>query len=276
MINVVASGLLAFVFAAAVAATSDPSESTLYADQGDNVTLKCLGYSGGAGGVFWNYHRRIRVEADDGSEDDDGRRPLPSPSSPSAPAAQRIAPQANGDLAIYGVRPEDAKTYSCQDMESNESIHTVSLTVRTVPPAVANLSVLAHSVFALVTWAGISSSSEGGLHPVTGYVLGYRRDKSRLTDLDEELESEKENSTYEWSYVRDIGPASTSRAVYGLVPNSTYYFRLCAVNRLGPGKNVTVMAETTYDPAEVEGARDLEEADESPSPLKYVLSVNAL
>ena len=147
-------------------------------------------------------------------------------------------------------------------MESNESIHTVFLVVRTVPPAVANLTVMPHSVFALVTWTPVVD--DGG-YPVDGYVLGYRRDRSRLeTDLFDpriphgHAEIQREAASYEWSYIRSIAPSATSRAVYGLVPNSTYYFRLCAVNRLGMGRNVSVIAKTLFDESEVEAAHDLD------------------
>ena len=142
-------------------------------------------------------------------------------------------------------------------MESNESIHTVFLVVRTVPPAVANLTVIPHSVFALVTWSPVAD--DGG-YPVEGYVLGYRRDRSSLeTDafdprIPHSQESQREAGSYKWSYVRDIAPSATSKAIYGLVPNSTYYFRLCAVNRLGMGGNVSVMAKTLFDESEVEAA----------------------
>jgi hypothetical protein len=180
--------------------------------------------------------------------------------------SRRIQPQTNGDLVIYGIKPDDSKSYTCQDMESNESIHTVFLVVRMVPPAVANLSVIAHSVFALVTWG--AAVDDGG-YPLNRYVLGYRRDKSRLNDDDQALESaKKENSTYAWTYLSDIGPAATSKAVYGLVPNSTYYFRLCAVNRLGNGKNVSVMAETKYEAAEVDAAKEELAQGNEPTYLK--------
>ena len=171
-------------------------------------------------------------------------------------------PQPNGDLLIYGLVPEDSKPYTCQDMESNESIHTVFLVVRTVPPAVPNLTVIPHSVFALLTWSPVAD--DGG-HPVDGYVLAYRRDSNRLeTDpFDPRIpphstaEIQGEATSNEWSYIRDIAQNATSKAVYGLVPNSTYYFRLCAVNRLGMGRNVSLTAKTLFDESEVEAAHDL-------------------
>ena len=36
----------------------------------------------------------------------------------------------DGNLSIVGVVPEDSKVYTCQDTESNQSIHTVLVQVR--------------------------------------------------------------------------------------------------------------------------------------------------
>ena len=102
---------------------------TEYADQGSNVSLHCVGHKGSSG-VLWTHHRR-------GSDD--------VPLSLSSSSSRRVLPQPNGDLLIHGLLPEDSKPYTCQDMESNESIHTVFLVVRTAPPAVANLTVIPHS-----------------------------------------------------------------------------------------------------------------------------------
>ena len=147
-------------------------------------------------------------------------------------------------------------------MESNESIHTVFLVVRTVPPAVANLTVIPHSVFALVTWSPVADDADGG-YPVDRYVLGYKRDsgESEAGRLDPRISHSSAETLREaadqWSYVRNIAPSATSKAVYGLVPNSTYYFRLCAVNRLGMGENASVAVRTLFDESEVEAAHDL-------------------
>ena len=52
----------------------------------------------------------------------------------------------------------------------------------------------------------------------------------------------------------NISPNATSKSVYNLRPNSTYYFRLFAVNKLGNGTNETVMAETKYSVEEINEA----------------------
>jgi hypothetical protein len=52
----------------------------------------------------------------------------------------------------------------------------------------------------------------------------------------------------------EISPNATSKSVYNLRPNSTYSFRLFAVNKLGNGKNETVTAETKYSVEEINEA----------------------
>ena len=57
--------------------------------------------------------------------------------------------------------------------------------------------------------------------------------------------------------VDDIGGDATSKTVYNLRPNSSYSFSLCAVNELGDGLNLTLVADTLYSRDEVEQARRL-------------------
>ena len=40
-----------------------------------------------------------------------------------------------------------------------------------------------------------------------------------------------------WHTISDLDSNSSSKTVFGLRPNSTYYFRVYAVNALGPGKS---------------------------------------
>eukprot|EP00095_Tigriopus_kingsejongensis_P009956 maker-scaffold17_size721972-snap-gene-1.19 protein:Tk09956 transcript:maker-scaffold17_size721972-snap-gene-1.19-mRNA-1 annotation:"contactin-1 isoform x1" len=207
------------------------SEHTQWADQGWNVTLECQG--AGNRPIAWSYHQA-------------GETP---------PAASRphLQPLPNGSLALHGLTEADARSYTCQDMESNESLHTVHLHVRTVPPAVTNLSVVAHSVYALVTWL---APGHGGA-PLNGFWLRFRRDKSHLSEADERALAIDELLSYQWSDAPAIGPQATGHTVYGLAPNSTYFFRVCARNRLGCGHNVSVMADTSYVESEVDAAKEL-------------------
>ena len=55
--------------------------------------------------------------------------------------------------------------------------------------------------------------------------------------------------------VDDIEGDATSKTVYNLRPNSSYSFSLCAVNELGDGLNLTLVADTLYSQDEVDQAR---------------------
>ncbi len=61
-----------------------------------------------------------------------------------------------------------------------------------------------------------------------------------------------------------IPPDSSSHTVFGLTPNVTYFFSLCAVNSLGCGKNVSMEAKTKFEKAAREGgvARNEEEEED--------------
>ena len=60
-----------------------------------------------------------------------------------------------------------------------------------------------------------------------------------------------------WHVIPDLDSDSSSKTVFGLTPNSTYYFRVYAVNELGPGPNVSVEAETKFNVEEVDQANQL-------------------
>lgn len=157
--------------------------------------------------------------------------------------------EANGDLVLHEVEPEDAHTYTCQNGVDMRPINSVRLVVRSVPPAVTNLTVITHSVYALVTW---TLPGDGG-YPVDKLVLAYRT---------EQIENSSSQSSGEWLFIDDIHANATSLTVYHLVPNTTYYFRMFAVNRLGPGHNVSVQADTKYDRSEIDEAKHLEQDEE--------------
>lgn len=105
-----------------------------------------------------------------------------------------------------------------------------------------------NSVFALVTWS-FAFEDEDPINPVAGFTLGYRRDRSQLSDNDMLL---KDMTPYKWNWISDIRANETTRTVYGLDPATTYYFRICAFNRLGCGEVVNLMIKTKNDRNEVE------------------------
>ena len=59
-------------------------------------------------------------------------------------------------------------------------------------------------------------------------------------------------------------------AVFHLMPNSTYYFRIQAVNKLGPGNEISLMAKTKYDLDEVKKANDLLSIEQENSSSLYM------
>ncbi|XP_059093389.1 uncharacterized protein LOC131888528 [Tigriopus californicus] len=226
------------------------SQRELWADQGQNVTLDCTDTDGVPhSSVAWSYHNAA-FAGPDYSPPTLLFAPLPSHL---PPVRQHLQPLPNGSLALFDLSDTDGRVYTCQDMESNESLNSVQLHVRTIPPAVTNLSVMAHSVYALVTWV---VPGDGGAS-LRGFRLRYRRDKSHLSEEDELALAIDERRSYEWTDVPLIGPHETAHTVYGLAPNSTYFFRICAENRLGCGSNVSVMVDTTYVESEVDAAKEL-------------------
>ncbi len=149
----------------------------------------------------------------------------------------------NGDLVLLnGLEAEDAKVYVCQDADSNESIHTVYVQVKKAPPAVLNLTVAPESVLADVSWnmAPLQKRPRDGLNGVftpeiESFLLRYR-----LEDVEAGSEEAK------WTTL-EVNATSTAKSVFGLAPNSTYYFRVSAVNAVGEGKVVSVFATTEND-----------------------------
>ena len=76
------------------------------------------------------------------------------------------------------------------------------------------------------------------------------RDKSHL--------SESESNNVSWTSV-EVSSESSTTTVGGLAPNSTYFFRVYAVNALGPGDEVSKMAATNWVQSEVDAAAREEE-----------------
>jgi len=183
--------------------------TTIDQDEGENVTLHCPQRSENINWIVSNVKEKC----------------------------QNSAVQADGSLLLSNVTRANSHIYTCQDAETNQSLGSIKLNVRSVPPAVNNLTVITHSVYALVTW----HLHENGGYSVEGFLLQYRIDESYS------------NSTSTWTV---INCNSSTVKVFHLMPNSTYYFRVQAVNKLGPGPEVSVMAKTKYDPQEVQKANE--------------------
>jgi len=142
-------------------------------------------------------------------------------------STSQITPSA---LVIPAAELTDAGLYTCH--ADNQVVIQVRLDVRTVPSRVTNMSVHTNSVFAIVSWA--SPGREHGL-PVLEFICQHREDtshKDNPTSADLEFSSQRINAN------------DSSCALYRLLPNTTYYFRIAAVNRLGRGDFVSLMGKT--------------------------------
>lgn len=137
----------------------------------------------------------------------------------------------SGDLVIPKAKLRHSGLYSC--LEGQAILSQTSLSVRDVPSRVSNMSVHTNSVFAVVSWD--SPGTEQGLE-VAGFQCGHRRDTSHYT-------STPSDRDLQWAG-QELPPTASQCAVYNLLPNTTYYFRVSAVNRLGAGEFVS-MAGTT-------------------------------
>ena len=109
-------------------------------------------------------------------------------------------------------------------------IKAVRLVVESPPSAVANLTVIPHSVYALVTWTlkdADSAAVEAGRYPITKFILTYQMVSTHLDHQRVDMVG-ADAGAWDAVVVDDIPGTSTSKSVYDLRPNSTYSFSLCA------------------------------------------------
>jgi len=213
----------------------------VYKDEGQNVTLKCS--NGSLNGSIW-------IVSDENSKFA-GLKPR-SPNS---------AVLKDGSFFISDLSSSDSHLYTCQDVETNKSLRIVKLIVKSVPPSVNNLTIIPHSVYALVTW---ELHGNGG-YPIKNFLLQYRKIKTENDSLG--VASPTSSS---WMKLEPIEPNASSTTVYRLEPNVSYFFRMQAVNILGAGHEVTVMAKTKYDIHEINEAKELQSVDSEPSTNIYM------
>ena len=63
------------------------------------------------------------------------------------PRSQKSAVvQEDGSIFLPNLTKSDSHMYKCQDAETNQSLGSVKLIVRSVPPSVNNLKIISHSV----------------------------------------------------------------------------------------------------------------------------------
>lgn len=180
--------------------------SNVTVDLGQRVELPCLPHNQDSN-ISWQFsgERHLRLNA----------------------STSLITPNS---LVIPAAELTDAGLYTCH--AENQVVNQIKLEVRTVPSRVTNMSVHTNSVFAIVTWS--SPGEEHGL-PVLEFICQHRADtshKDNPTQADLAFSSQRIKAT------------ESSCALYRLLPNTTYYFRIAAVNRLGQGEFVSLMGKT--------------------------------
>ncbi|KOB64670.1 Uncharacterized protein OBRU01_23850, partial [Operophtera brumata] len=110
------------------------------------------------------------------------------------------------------------------------------------PPALANVTVHASTILALILW---NVAGDGG-HPIIDFTAQYRS----AAPVNGSLEPWRPISP------NHISPNSRQIDVYHLEPNASYWFRAWATNALGPGPPVEVLANTLYSDQDAECTED--------------------
>lgn len=184
-----------------------------YVDRGKNLTLRCPYYQSD---VMW-----VR----EGREDRQ---------------SNRSTVLTNGSLFLKTVDKDDSGLYSC----SRENVVTdektlINVTVRTPPPALANVKVVPSTILAVIVW---EVNGTGG-YPIMNFTAQFR-----LADTDNK-----------WIPIppNHITPSSRQIDVYGLQPNTSYEFKVWATNQLGRGEVTQVVSTTKGYYSEEELARQL-------------------
>ncbi|XP_044759519.1 protein turtle homolog A isoform X3 [Coccinella septempunctata] len=185
-----------------------------YVDRGKNLTLKCPYYYSD---VMW-----VR----EGREDRH---------------STRSTALKNGSLFLERVDKDDSGIYSC----SRENVVTdekalLNVTVRTPPPALANVKVVPSTILAVIVW---EVNGTGG-YPIMNFTAQYR-----LADTDNK-----------WIPIppNHITPSSRQIDVYGLQPNTSYEFKVWATNQLGRGESTQIVSTTKGYYSEEAGADEFD------------------
>ena len=216
--------------------------------------------------------------------------------------------ETDGSILLQNIDPllDNNSIFTC--IVDNIKTKVLRLQVKSTPLAVINLSVIPHSVYALVRWRMPKGGDMG--NPILRYELLYRLNKTHVSLVNKNSSSPANNNDdtnmpesesiqlvsdwnpsapseeeYEWqgnelmgnkimelelyhflsNYISkllihfqvvddNISPNATSKVVYNLRPNSTYLFRIFAVNKLGYGENESVSTVTKYSIEEINEA----------------------
>ena len=135
----------------------------------------------------------------------------------------------DGSIMLSNLKPkQDDGIYTCTI--ANRKMKIVQLSVKSKPLAVANLNVIPHSVYALVTWK-IPIDGDGG-YPILRYELLIRLQKSHLLISDNN--SSWSNDNYEGLegnpaqiYIGTNPSAVISQEEYEWTGNQACYSKIC-------------------------------------------------
>ena len=212
--------------------TSEHPIEELIAQEGKNITLRC---DGPKEGLSWIRNTKLGIK--DGPD--------------------RVVAQDDGNLYISDLRRSlDSGNYTCRS--EGRTLKEIRLTVKSAPSEVTNMTVIPHSVYALITWA--KPLDDGG-YPISSYVLKYELERSYLLNDDTGGAVASESGS---QIIYDISASSTSKEVYHLRPNSTYSFSLSAVNHLGEGESLKTSSNTKYSEEEIaQATQSFEESQRS-------------
>ncbi|XP_072397208.1 protein turtle homolog B-like [Diabrotica undecimpunctata] len=151
----------------------------------------------------------------------------------------RMSVLENGALFISQVDRNDTGVYACsrENVVNSDVTAKVKLTVRTPPPALANVVVRPSTILALLLW---EVDGTGG-YPIINFTAQYRLGFT--------------NNSWIPIPPNNIPQNSRQIDVYNLSPNTTYQFRIWATNQLGKGVITEVYGTTLCVYTEQELAR---------------------
>jgi len=181
--------------------SGEVTKTTVVVKSGDNISLPCSTSLSESSIVSlpqlsWRHHGKLNISA-------------------------TMVTKQSGALFLIDTSLADEGKYSC--MAGDQIIAEVELKVYDVPSRISKILVSSNSVYSTVSW---TSPTDGG-YPILGYICQHKQDTSHI------LIPIPENEIYS---VKNLSTDSRTCDLYNLVPNTTYYVRVAAYNKLGRGE----------------------------------------
>lgn len=207
--------VIAYIYVVLLIGNTKESDLTIYVDVGSNVTLPC-GLPE-TEEVTWVHARHDNQ-------------------------SNRFSIQSNRDLFLEKVEGNDTGTYSCRpvsehDDKTKDTNQKIRLIVKTPPLPLSSVYVHASTILAVIFW----NITGTGNSPIIHFTAEYKLASAPTED--------------EWILIAPyISPNSRQIDVYKLTPNTTYAFRIWAVNELGRSEITELLATTLKEHTEAEVA----------------------